>query len=77
MENHPKLDRGRNGLKWPRNGENKENCLENPFPGLFLGAIFAPVKVGAVSIMFPFFLQLSGCFPFRTGLTGLKGLKFL
>ena len=60
MKDRPKLDRGKNGpQKWPGNGENMENCRENPFLGPFFWP-FLPVKLGAIFHFVFHFFPISG-----------------
>ena len=59
MENGPKLDRGKNGKKWPKNGKNKGKL---PQKAIFW-AIFLPFL--PLSSLGPFSISISIFFHFR------------
>ena len=63
MENGPKLDRGKNGKKWPKNGFLREFSIIFAIFGPFF-AIFAPVQLGAVFHFDFHFFSISGFWPF-------------
>ena len=63
MENGPRLDGGKNGKKWPKNGFLREFPIIFQLWALFF-AIFAPVQLGAVFHFDFHFFSISDFWPF-------------